>query len=263
MNRLERAFGDGAAAGRKQLVVYLTCGDPSAEASAELVVAAARAGADVIELGVPFSEPSADGPAIQRAMQRALARGAGLRAALDVVMRVRRAGCEVPIVLFGYYNPIFVTGPERFCRAATEAGADGLLVVDLPVEELEELRAPAAAARLSVIPLVAPTSTPERIARVAALRPPFVYYVSITGVTGAALSGTEAIAARVAEVRAAVNVPVAVGFGISTPDDARRLAAHAEAVVVGSAIVRAIEQHPGREVEAVAELVGALRGALG
>lgn len=260
MTRLARVFAPGAAG--KRLVIYVTCGDPSADATVEIVRAAAGAGADVIELGVPFSEPSADGPAIQRAMQRALGRGGGLREALDVVRRVRAAGCEVPIVLFGYYNPIFVHGPERFARAAVAAGADGALVVDLPVEEADELIAPARAAGLPLIPLVAPTSPPERVARAAALEAPFVYYVSMAGVTGAALHDLDAIGRRVAEVRAAVRGPVAVGFGISTPDDARALSRHADGVVVGSAVVRAIEEHPGHEAEAVAALTASLKAAL-
>jgi tryptophan synthase alpha chain len=245
----------------KKLVVYLTCGDPSLQVTVDLVKAAAAAGADVIELGVPFSDPSADGPAIRLAMQRALARGVGLGATLDGVRRVRAAGCEVPIVVFGYMNPVFVRGVERTCADAASAGADGLLLVDVPVDELAEVAVPARAAGLDVIPLVAPTSSRERMKRVAALGAPFVYYVSITGVTGASLTGVGDLATRVAEVREAVQAPVAVGFGIATPDDARAVAASADAVVVGSAIVRAIERHPGDEAGAVGALVAALRKA--
>jgi tryptophan synthase alpha chain len=246
----------------KKLVIYLTCGDPSMAASVELVLAAARAGADAIELGVPFSEPSADGPAIRTAMERALAKGATLGGALDVVRRVRAAGCATPIVLFGYYNPIFVRGVPSFTRDARAAGVDGVLIVDLPVEELGELAGPARAAGLDVVPLVAPTSSAERIARVATIGAPFVYYVSMTGVTGAALAARDALGPRVAEVRAAAKAPVAVGFGIATPDDARAIARVADAVVVGSAVVRAIEKNPGREVVVVEQLVGALAAAL-
>ena len=257
MNRLRAVFD----APGKQLVAYLTCGDPSADASVELVLAAARAGAGVIELGMPYSDPSADGPAIQRAMTRALAGGAGPRAALDVVRRVRAAGCEVPIVLFGYYNPVFVSGVERFCRDAAAAGADGLLLVDLPVDEAGEILPAVRAAGLELIPLLAPTSPPERMARVAELDAPFVYYVSLTGVTGAAIGSDTDLPDRVAAVRAAVGRPVAVGFGIKTPDDARRVAAFADAVVVGTAIVSAIEG--AREpVRAVEELVSALAAAV-
>jgi tryptophan synthase alpha chain len=246
------------ASGAKKLVVYVTAGDPSLAASADVVVAAARAGADVIELGMPFSDPSADGPAIQLAMTRALTAGATPLAALDVLRRVRAAGCAVPVILFGYYNPVFVHGVERFCRAAAAAGAQGLLLVDLPVDELGELQPAARAAALDVIPLVAPTSPPARMARVAALEAPFVYYVSMTGVTGAALTGMADLPARIAAVRAAVGAPVAVGFGIATPDDARGVAAAADAVVVGSAVVREIERHPEDPAGAVGALVAAL-----
>jgi tryptophan synthase alpha chain len=211
---------------------------------------------------VPFSEPNADGPAIQRAMERALARGAGLPAALDVCKRVRAAGCEVPIVLFGYYNPVFVRGAEAFCRDARAAGADAALVVDLPVDEIEELTGPARAVGLDVIPLAAPTSGPERMKRIAGVGAPFVYYVSITGITGAALKGLPDVAHKVAALRAAGVGKVAVGFGISTPADARTIAEFADGVVVGSAVVRAIEGNPGRESAAVAELVASLRAAL-
>jgi tryptophan synthase alpha chain len=246
----------------KKLVAYLTCGYPSLDATVDIVCAAAAAGADVVELGVPYSDPSADGPVIQKAMTTALAGGAGPRAAIDVVRRVRAAGCEVPIVLFGYYNPIFVVGVERFCRDAATAGAQALLVVDLPVDEVAELQPAARAAGLDVIPLLAPTSTRARMARVAELGAPFVYYVSLTGVTGAALAAAPELAARLAVVREAVRCPVAVGFGIATPADARSVAAHAEAVVVGTALVRAIDAHPDRPAAAVAELVAALKAAL-
>jgi len=248
--------------GRKRLVIYVTCGDPSLDATVAIVRAAADAGADIIELGIPFSDPAADGPAIQRAMARALAAGAGPRSALDVVRRVRAAGCAVPIVLFGYYNPVFIVGVERFCREAAAAGAQGLLVVDLPVDELGEVVPPARAAGLEVVPLVAPTSSAERMAKVAALDAPFVYYVSITGVTGAALRGLDELPQRIAAVRAAVRAPVAVGFGIATPEDARRVAACADAVVVGTAVVRAIEEQPRDPGPAVARLVTLLKAAI-
>ena len=248
--------------GQKRLIIYLTCGDPSLDATVDIVRAAAGAGADIIELGMPFSDPSADGPAIQQAMARALAAGAGPRAALDVIRRVRAAGCAVPIVLFGYYNPVFVVGVERFCREAAAAGAQGLLLVDVPVDELGEVVPAARAAGLEIVPLCAPTSSPERMAQVAALDPPFVYYVSITGVTGAALRGLDELPRRLDEVRAATRAPVAVGFGIATPDDARRVAACADGVIVGTAVVRAIEAHPADPAGAVARLVTALKAAI-
>jgi tryptophan synthase alpha chain len=250
------------AAKQARFVAYLACGDPSLAVSVEIVLAAARAGADVIELGMPFSDPSADGPVIQLAMERALAGGATVAGTLDVVRQVRQAGCDVPIVLFGYFNPVFIYGVERFAKDAAAAGADAILIVDLPVEEIDELARPARAAGLDVVPLLSPTSSPERMRKVAALDAPFIYYVSITGITGAALSGLSDIARRVREVKEVVKAPVAVGFGISTPDDARAMGRVADAVVVGSAIVRAIEQHPDRAPAAVAELVSALKAAL-
>jgi tryptophan synthase alpha chain len=168
----------------------------------------------------------------------------------------------VPIVLFGYYNPVFVHGVERFCRAAAAAGAQGLLLVDLPIDEAGEVTGPARAAGLELIPLVAPTSTPARMARVAALEAPFVYYVSMTGVTGVALRGLAELPERVAAVRAAVAAPVVVGFGIASPDDARRVAGFADGVVVGSAVVRAIERNPADPAGAVKALVTSLAEAV-
>jgi tryptophan synthase alpha chain len=257
MSRLRAVFD----APGKKLVAYLTCGDPSVDATVDILIAAARAGADVIELGVPYSDPSADGPVIQRAMTRALAGGAGPRAALEATRRARAAGCDVPIVLFGYYNPIFVTGAERFCRDAAAAGADALLVVDLPVDESAELLPVARAAGLDLVPLLAPTSPPERMARVGELDPPFVYYVSLTGVTGAAIGRAGDLGPRVAAVKQAVRRPVAVGFGIKTPDDARAVAEVADAIVVGTEIVRAIEGSTA-PAASVARLVSALKGAI-
>lgn len=250
--------------GRAALVVYLTAGDPSPAATVDLLVALASAGADVIELGVPFSDPSADGVVIQAAMQRALAAGAGLEPALEAVREFRRRGHDTPIVLFGYYNPIFVRGVERFAKDAAEAGVDAVLTVDLPMEELEELSAPLAAVGIGVVPLVAPTSTPERIARVADFDPAFVYYVSMTGVTGSAFTGAVGGADRIASLREACKAPVAVGFGIKTGADAAQVAAYADGVVVGSALVRRIAEasSPAEACESAAELVRELRAAM-
>ncbi len=250
---------------RAALIVYLTAGDPAGtiEDTVAILRAAAHAGADVIELGVPFSDPSADGPAIQAAMERALAAGAGLHHALDAVRAARAAGLDVPIVLFGYYNPIFVMGVDMFAAQAAAAGIDAVLTVDLPVDELDELRLPLASHGVGVIPLLAPTSTPERIARVAALEPAFVYYISLTGVTGAALAGSRVSAERITAIRAATGAPVAVGFGIKTPDDARAVGALADGVVVGSAVVSRIGAAPvGGGAAAVGAFVGELRAAL-
>jgi tryptophan synthase alpha chain len=262
-SRIRQALARAADSRRAALVVYLTAGDPSPAITPDIVEAAYRAGADVIELGVPFSDPSADGVVIQEAMQRALAAGGGLGSALGTVSTLRSRGCEVPIVLFGYYNPIFVHGVERFAGAAAAAGVDAVLTVDVPVDELDELRVPLAARGVDVVPLVAPTTGPERMARVRALAPPFVYYISITGITGAAFRGAASSAERVAVVREATAAPVVVGFGIKTADDARAVAAYADGVVVGSAVVQRIAQAgAGGAAGAVSELVGELRRAL-
>src|SRR3954468_10960352 len=181
---LRAVFDAASREHRAVLVAYLTFGDPDPATSIEVLVACAEAGAGVIELGVPFSDPSADGPSIQRAMERALDAGGSLAGALDAVAALRRRGVETPIVLFGYYNPIFVMGVSVFAARAAAAGVDAVLTVDLPIDEIGELAQPLAEHGVDVIPLVAPTSTPDRIARVAAVTAPFVYYLSITGVTG-------------------------------------------------------------------------------
>lgn len=263
MNRLRRRFEDNAAAGRTSLVIYVTFGDPSAEVSADVVRAVADAGADVIELGVPFSDPNADGPVIQAAMERALAAGAGLPGALDTVSALRASGCDVPLVLFGYYNPIFVRGPQTFARDAASAGVDAVLTVDVPLDELAELSEPLAAEGVGVVPLVAPTSGDERIARLADFEAPFVYYISKTGVTGSAFSGAAGGAQRVARIKQLCNAPVAVGFGIKTADDARAVGEFADGVVVGSAVVDAIARAGASgAASAAAKLVAALRAGL-
>ncbi len=263
MSRLRERMKSLSESGRKALVIYLTEGDPSPGGTAEIVTAAADAGADVIELGVPFSDPNADGPVIQAAMQRAREAGCGLKTALGTARAARRAGCDAPIVLFGYYNPIFVYGIERFAGDAADAGVDAVLTVDVPMDELGEVAEPLQRAGLDVVPLVAPTSGEERIARLAELEPPFVYYISMTGVTGAAFRGTSGGEARIAAVREAAAAPVAVGFGIKTGDDARQVAGYADGVVVGSAVVSRIESaEGGREAEAVASLVSELRAAI-
>lgn len=250
---------------RAALVAYLTFGDPDPQTSIAQVLAAAAAGADVIELGVPFSDPSADGPVIQAAMERALAGGAGLLSALAAAREIRARGCEVPIVLFGYYNPIFVLGPDEFARQAALAGVDACLTVDVPIDELAELRDPLRARGLDVIPLLAPTSTEARIQRVAALGAPFVYYISMTGVTGGALGAGALDPGRLEAVRTRCGAPMMVGFGVRTPDDARRVARHADGVVVGSALIargQAALERGGSSVDAVAALVGELATAL-
>lgn len=263
MSRLRDRMTQLAAARRTALVAYVTCGDPSLDASVDVVCEAADAGADVVELGMPFSDPNADGVVIQAAMQRALAAGGGLGPTLDVVRRVRERGCQVPIVLFGYYNPVFVRGVERFAAEAAGAGADALLTVDVPMDELPEIHGPLRARGLDVVPLVAPTSGEDRMRRVRELDPPFVYYISMTGITGAALGQAADLEDRVALVRNATGAPVCVGFGIKTAADAARVGAVADGVVVGTALVqRGLEAGAGGAAGAIAELIRELRTGL-
>ncbi|MBK7534581.1 MAG: tryptophan synthase subunit alpha [Myxococcales bacterium] len=260
--RVADAFAAARAEGRAALVTYLTYGDPSLAGSMDVLEAVIAAGSDVIELGVPFSDPSADGPSIQAAMARALDAGAGLSQALSAVAELRRRGHTIPVVLFGYYNPIFVMGAEAFAARAAASGVDAVLTVDLPLEELGELAAPLAQHHIAVIPLVAPTSTAARIARVAPLAAPFVYYISMTGVTGAAAKAAVS-PQRIDEIRAATAAPVAVGFGIRTPAQAAAMAQLADGVVVGSALVDEIaDGDPAGAPARVAKLVSLLRAAV-
>jgi tryptophan synthase alpha chain len=262
VSRLRAAFDHAKGENRAALVAYLTFGDPDPQTSITVVEAACRAGADVIELGVPFSDPSADGPSIQRAMERALTAGGSLPLALDAVAELRKRGIRTPIVLFGYYNPVFVMGTSAFARRAAETGVDAVLTVDLPIDELAELAEPLASEGVDVIPLVAPTSTLDRIARLGAFKPPFVYYISLTGVTGVR-TAAPVDPARLDTIRNAAHAPVAVGFGIRTPTDAARFSAIADGVVVGTAIVDQVAAGPAAEAPArVAALVGALAKAM-
>jgi len=257
MSRLRAAFERAAAENRAALVAYLTFADPDPVTSLDVIEATCRAGADVIELGVPFSDPSADGPSVQRAMERALAAGGSLPGALDGVAALRERGITTPIVMFGYYNPIFVMGPDAFAERAAAAGVDAALTVDLPIDELAELATPLAARDIAVIPLVAPTSTLDRIERVAQFAPPFVYYISLVGVTGAR-AAAPVDPARLDLVRRASAAPVAVGFGIKTAADAKRFAQIADGVVVGSALVDRVAQGAQAVARFTAELAGAM-----
>jgi tryptophan synthase alpha chain len=263
VSRLQEVFERGSRENRAVLVAYFCAGDPDADTTVEAVVAAAEAGADIIELGMPFSDPTADGVAIQRASERALAAGMTLAKALDVARRIR-ARTSVPLVLFGYYNPIYAYGDEKLCRDAKSVGIDGLLVVDLPPEECAVLQKPARAQGLALVPLVAPTSSDARVALAADVADAFIYYVSLTGVTGAASADFVDAAERARVVRERTKKPVAVGFGVSSGADVKALSRHADGVVVGSALVRAIENAPDRaaKVAAVRALVSELAGGL-
>jgi tryptophan synthase alpha chain len=255
--RISKRFAELRASGELGIVAYITAGDPSLDASLKFVVALAEAGADVIELGVPFSDPLADGPTIQRASERALKAGTTLAGVLDLVRRIRRSSPpsnEVPLVLFSYYNPILQMGLEKFASAAAIAGADGVLVTDLTPEESHDYRRVLAAHQLDTIFLGAPTSTGERLAKIAACSSGFLYLISRTGVTGAkdALPGD--LPALIRRTRSVTQLPIAVGFGISLPGHVSVLGGLADAAVVGSALVSEIEH--AKSVDAAALALG-------
>jgi len=265
MSRIDRVFAARRAKKQRVLVVYLCVGDPSLQGTVHFARAALEAGADVLELGVPFSDPTADGPAIARASERAIKAGSSLTRTLEVASEIRKAS-EAPLVLFGYYNPLLIHGEERSVRQAKAGGIDALLVVDLPPEEGRVLRDAASQAGLSVIPLLAPTSGPARVRAAAAGASGFIYYVSVTGVTGSA--GDEALAAAASEashLREVTGLPVVIGFGIDGPEKAKIAAGGgADGIVVGTAIVRAIESahDDASRARDVGKLVGSLRAAL-
>lgn len=263
MGRIADAFAKARTENRAALVIYLCAGDPDLKTTEELIVTAAEAGADVIELGVPFSDPTADGPAIQRAAERALRGGTTLAKVLDTVRTVRRR-TSVPILLFGYYNPVLGYGEQRLVDDAAECGADGFLVVDLPPEESAGLRDPAIQKGLDFVPLVAPTSNPERIAQAGRAATSFIYYVSMTGVTGSQATDLRGAAERAASLQAELGRPVALGFGVKTKDDVATVAPYVDGVVVGSAVVRAIEEASSQDaaVTAVRALVSELADGL-
>lgn len=238
-SRLELTFQRLKAEGKKALITYLMAGDPSLAETEQLVLELERAGADIIELGVPFSDPIADGPVIQQAAERALRSGTTLRDILAMVRRLRIQS-QIPLVFMAYYNSIHAFGAERFCREAAAAGLDGLIVPDMPPDEAGPLQGPAGAARLQLIFLLAPTSTAERRAYVARHSQGFVYYVSLTGITGAALGQVREIARNVGHIRKLSKTPIVVGFGITTPQDAAEISGVADGVIVGSAIVKQI-----------------------
>jgi len=263
MSRIERRFAALRAGGRKAFVAYVMAGDPDFETSRDLVLGLPGAGVDIIELGHPFTDPMADGPTIQAAGQRALKGGQTMDRTLAIARALRERDDETPIVMMGYYNPIYSRGVERFLEEAREAGIDGLIVVDLPPEEDDELCLPAQAAGLDFIRLATPTTDDARLPRVIESASGFVYYVSITGITGAASAEADAVAPEVARIRAASELPVVVGFGIRDPASAAAIAAVADGAVVGSAIVsRIAEGRPRGEILAfVASLAEAAHGA--
>ncbi|HKL70773.1 tryptophan synthase subunit alpha [Salibaculum sp.] len=237
MTRIDAKFADLRAAGRKAFVAYVMAGDPDYETSLEIVKGLPGAGVDIIELGQPFTDPMADGPTIQLAGQRALSGGQTLDKTLQIARELRKSDDTTPIVLMGYYNPIYSRGVARFLEEANEAGIDGLIVVDLPPEEDDELCIPAQEAGLNFIRLATPTTDDQRLPKVLTNTSGFVYYVSITGITGAANAEAGDVGPEVARIKARTDLPVIVGFGIKTPDRSRAIAEVADGAVVGSAIV--------------------------
>ncbi|MCP5041486.1 MAG: tryptophan synthase subunit alpha [bacterium] len=263
MSRIRERFQSLAARGETALIPFLTVGDPDIETSEALVLSMVQAGADLIELGVPFSDPIAEGPTIQRSSERALGSGTSLRAVLELVSRLR-GRVDVPLILMGYANPIFTMQYDRFSKLASEVGVDGIIVPDLPPEEGEELYGQCNARGVDSILLAAPTTTPDRLAMLASRSRGFLYYVSLTGVTGARQELAQGVEEGVAAVRRAADIPVCVGFGISTPEQAKAVAGFADGVVVGSAVVDRIEAAGTRDaaVEAVASFVAELKAPL-
>ena len=270
--RIDRRFAELKTEGRAALVTFLTAGDPDPETSLALVRALPAAGADVIELGMPFTDPMADGPAIQMSSQRALKAGQTLKKTIELVRAFRGSDDATPLVLMGYYNPIYVYGVDRFLRDAKSAGVDGLIIVDLPPEEDEELCLPALKAGLNFIRLATPTTDDKRLPAVLANTSGFVYYVSITGITGAATPDAGKVAAAVTRIKRHTKLPVAVGFGVRTAEQAAGIASGADGVVVGSALVsvlkgsldpndKATEKTVSGVVDLVAALARGVRGA--
>ena len=263
MGRIGEKFEFLRARNEKALIVYLTAGDPSLAVTKKLILSLEGAGVDILEIGVPFSDPTADGPVIQAASQRALKAGTTLQGVLDLVNDVRKTS-QIPIVLFGYYNPIFVYGAKKFAEAAKMAGVDGVLVVDLPPEEARELRIYTDVAGIDFISLIAPTTPEKRLRRIAADATGFLYYISITGVTGTAAPRVEDIKREVSKIRKITKLPLAVGFGITSSMQAQEIACIADGIVIGSAVVRLIDENKNNPdlVKIVCAYVSEIKQAL-
>jgi tryptophan synthase alpha chain len=267
--RIERRFAMLKAEGRTALVTFVTAGDPDYDTSLKIISGLPGAGADVIEIGMPFSDPMADGPPIQASGLRALKGGQNMKKTLQLVRDVRKTDVDTPIVLMGYYNPIYVYGNERFLDDAVAAGVDGLIVVDVPPEADDELCVPAIARGLNFIRLATPTTDDRRLPAVLTNTSGFVYYVSITGITGAGSAVATDVGRQVARIKKSTDLPIAIGFGVKTPAQAKELARHGDGVVVGSALVNKIAESldndgkaTGATVSGVLQLVEGLSGAL-
>jgi tryptophan synthase alpha chain len=265
MSRLQATFQSLRQAQRTALIPYITAGDPNPGITVELMHAMVKAGADIVELGVPFSDPMADGPVIQAACERALKHKVSLTQVLDMVRAFRRQNQNTPVVLMGYANPVEVMGYEKFAHNAAQAGIDGVITVDLPPEESAGMLPHLRAAGIDPVFLLAPTSTAERIKKICAAASGFVYYVSLKGVTGASTLDLEDVSARLRDIRKHTDLPVGVGFGIKNPDTACQVGAFADAVVVGSVLVQHIADNadnPPAAIQAVSAVLSAMRAAL-
>ena len=264
MKRIERTFAALKKKGEKALVAYITAGYPDLETTRKLIPGLARAGVDILEVGVPFSDPTADGPVIQGASQAALKNGTTLPRILDMIGELR-SSVQMPLVLFSYYNPIFSMGGAAFAKRAAAAGVDGLLVVDLPAEEAGELRVETDPAGIDFISLVAPTTAEGRIRKVMRAASGFIYYISVTGVTGTRGPELDETRKNVAAIRALTKLPVVVGFGVSTPEQARQIGEMADGVVVGSAFVKLIGEKTGSPdmIDSVKSYAASLKAAIG
>ncbi|WP_424628718.1 tryptophan synthase subunit alpha [Bradyrhizobium sp. SYSU BS000235] len=256
--RIDTRFAELKKQGRSAFVTFVMCGDPDLATSLAIIKALPKAGADIIEIGMPFTDPMADGPAIQAAGLRALKAGTTLKKTLDVVREFRSEDATTPIVLMGYYNPIYIYGVDKFLADAKTAGVDGLIIVDLPPEEDTELCLPAMKAGLNFIRLATPTTDDKRLPAVLANTSGFVYYVSITGITGAAAADTAQVTSAVARIKRHTDLPVCVGFGIRTPEAARGIAQAADGAVVGSALIDALKATLDTEGRATAKTVAAV-----
>jgi tryptophan synthase alpha chain len=263
MGRIGDKFESLRGKKEKALIVYLTAGDPSLGVTKKLIFGLDKAGVDILEIGVPFSDPTADGPVIQAASQRALKAGTTLRGVLNLVTEVRKVS-EIPIVLFGYFNPIFAYGTRKFAGDACRAGVDGVLVVDLPYEEAKELRIHTDTVGIDFISLIAPTTDGKRLKEIAAQASGFLYHISITGITGTAAPKINNIKTAVRKIRKITELPIAVGFGISRAQQAREIGRFADGIVIGSAVVRLIDENKNNPdlVEIVSNYAGEIKKAL-
>lgn len=263
MSRIEATLKNVNVLGEKALIAYIMAGDPNLEESGRIILEIEKAGADIIEIGVPFSDPVADGPTIQKAAERALSHNVSLRDIFELVTRLRRQ-TKIPLILMSYANPIFVYGIEYFFKDARKAGINGVIIPDLPPEEAKDFLLHAHRRLIEMIFLVAPTSTSERTEKILKTSSGFVYYVPLTGVTGSKLGDTSSIGLRIAQLKTMTELPVAAGFGISKPEDAKALAKNADGIIVGTALVRIVEtaSEDPNYLERLSEFVASLKGAI-